>query len=206
MNGGIDEIENLGVLLTKHIDECVYKNGCNPKLYESILSQSSIEIYQKLLGNREFVEAVNHAQSCTRFSKRYWMYQALRNTESFQIGILTLYRSKKVPLHDHPDAFGAQYVISGKVSIKKYQYLNDKAEKKSIVELQKVADLKLSQGEVSSYQPVRGNIHQLESLTERTVLLSMVIHPYDLKDRAWYFPIYSSEGSKELLFNRLKKT
>ena len=172
--------------------------------YERVLIQSRIDLYQKLIANHEFDEAVKTAYTSHLSKKQYWTYQAFSKSKTYQIGLLTIYKSVKMPLHDHPGAFGVQYVISGEMRIQKYQYRNEMLEKKSIVALEKVADLQLSQGEFSSYQPVQENIHQLESLTERTILLSITVHPYKPRERSWYFPMNSPKELRENLFNRLQ--
>ena len=173
-------------------------------LYNTILLKSVYELHQKLTEYQWFDNALATAHSCSLRENRLWSYQHLNTTKLLQIGLLTLYQDTGVPLHDHPGAYGIQYVISGKVHIKQYQHTSDAEVKQSITALEKVAENSLITDEVSIFQPFVGNIHQLNSISKRSVLLNMVLHPYQSQERSWYFPIASLPTSKEVLFSRVK--
>ncbi len=172
-------------------------------LYNTILLKSAYELHKNLMEYQLFDNAVTIAHSCYQIENQLWSYQHLHTTNLLQIGLLTLYQDTSVPLHDHPGAYGIQYVISGKVHIQQYQHASDIEVKQSIAALEKVADNRLIKDEVSIFQPLAGNIHCLKSISKRSVLLSMVIHPYGSRERSWYFPIRGLPASKEVLFSRV---
>ena len=175
-----------------------------PHLYNNILLKSAYDLHQKLTEYHWFDNALTIAHSCSLIENRLWSYQHLNTTKLLQIGLLTLYHDTRVPLHDHPGAYGVQYVISGKVHIQQYQHASDIDTKQSITALEKVADNSLIKDEVSIFQPLVGNIHQLKSISKRSVLLSVVLHPNKAQERFWYFPIDGLPNSKEKFFSRVK--
>lgn len=173
-------------------------------LYNSILLKSAYELHNILKEYHLFDNALTIACGCRQIENQLWSYQHLITTNLLQIGLLTLYQDTSVPLHDHPGAYGIQYVISGKVHIQQYQHTSDTELKQSILALEKVAENSLIKDEVSIFQPLAGNIHCLKSISKRSVLLSIVIHPYSSRDRSWYFPIRGLPASKDVLFSRVK--
>jgi len=173
-------------------------------LYNTLLSKSADELHKKLIKYQLFDNALTIARSCSPIENQLWSYQHLSTIKLLQIGLLTLFQDTSVPLHDHPGAYGIQYVISGKVHIKQYQYASDIEVKQSITALEKVAQNSLIKDEVSIFQPRIGNIHCLKSISKRSILLSVVLHPFSSQERSWYFPISALPASKEVLFSRVK--
>ena len=71
--------------------------------------------------------------------------------------------------------------------------------------LARTAAHELSAGESSCYFPERGNLHELASLSSRSVLLTMTIRPCLEQERSWYFPVNGFLPVEHGLFNRLRK-
>ena len=173
--------------------------------YHAILLESTDSLYNKLRKYNRFDEAVHIAHRCLAAENELFSYQKLIATGFLKIGLLTLYHDNHMPLHDHPGAYGSQYVLSGRVQLRQYQHISDMQTEQSIARLDKVTEAILVEDNVSVFEPYAGNIHQLNSISQRSVLLSMMIHPYKYQQRSWYFPMNDLIGTQEILFNRVTK-
>lgn len=163
------------------------------------------ELEQALTGRQEFQHAVLAASVCLPQEGRPWHYLPLIEMPVLRAGIVTLFRFAPIPLHDHPGAYGVQRVLSGRVRFGCYEHAPAAMENERVVSVGRAAKHELCAGGSSCYYPDRGNLHELLSLSARSVLLSMTIRPCREQDRSWYFPVNGFLPAEHGLFNRLKK-
>lgn len=198
----MDELDYFASFLKKNlVDDSIDDESAS--LNKTILLNCARELHKNLYAY-QLLDIKGASQHCSQLEKKLWSYKYLKSTELFHIGLLTICKDTNIPLHDHPDAYGFQYVISGYVKIQEYQHSADKKVKQSISSLQKIAEYNLKKGGISVFQPVVGNIHKINSISTSSVLLSMQLHPLQAQERSWYFPINALPDSKETLFSRIQ--
>ncbi|MCU7835783.1 MAG: hypothetical protein KZQ83_11110 [gamma proteobacterium symbiont of Taylorina sp.] len=197
------ELNHLGIQFSHHLasldGHAEQTHQCN-----LVLLQALNELHHELIKHQKFHDAVDTATARTPIENQSWIYQHLSNTLFFQVGLITLYHFMPIPLHDHPGAYGAQQVVSGKVHIRQYHPVSRIELKQSIVSLKTVAEHHLNKDECAVFQPLHRNLHDISSFSQYAILLSMMIHPYKPEERSWYFPMELPENTQGKLYNRLK--
>jgi hypothetical protein len=172
---------------------------------ESILMRGAHDILHDLNLRPEFHAALESAMTCDPQESGSWHWCLLANTPLLRIGLITVFRDTPIPAHDHPDSFGIQQVITGKARVRQYQPAKTMDRKHHLVSLEKITDSELGTHRSSVFMPDHRNIHEIEALTPRAVLLSIMIHPYDPLERSWFFPTTISETATPRLFSRIRK-
>lgn len=138
-------------------------------------------------------------------SDRPWQWMRLFEDSRIRIGLLAVSADQPIPMHDHPGSSGVLLLLSGSLEIVQYnlavpytQYQNS-----SPVLLQQIEDSTLTEGEATIFSDHVGNIHSLTSLESMSVVLQVLITPYQLAQRSWYFPVSTlQKPSSTLLANR----
>jgi len=181
----------------------------NEKTKLEKLTKATKTFYKRLLNQGQFKGALDTAVSCTFSNGQPWRWQLLIDDVIKRIGLLTVFRFRKIPMHDHPRSFGVQLVLSGAAQVRQleYQVTESQPYKADLVALVSSGERVLSAGEYASFTPTTGNIHEIAATTVRVVLLTVVAPPYDEHERSWYFSINGLDRSDSVLFaNRVKKT
>ena len=199
-----EDIHRLGTLFSDRLAAC---NSNTDKLHQCniVLQESITELYLNLMEYQKFHDTLDAANTCPPLENQPWNYHPLYNTSLLQVGLITLYRFIPIPLHDHPGAYGAQRVISGKVHIRQFHKPSDSEQKQSIVSLKTMTSHNLNKDESTTFQPDTANLHEMKSLSRHSILLSMMIHPCQPRERSWYFPMSFPAAGRERLYNRVKK-
>lgn len=130
-----------------------------------------------------------------------WLWQKLYQDTRIRIGLLTVYKRQPVPLHDHPGSSGALFLLTGSVEIDQYDHMNlySQSDCAGLVLLHRTGNAVLTEREVSIFGVQHGNIHGLNSKTESSVMLNVLLEPYAPGDRSWYIPIYTDSASDSVL-------
>ena len=199
-----EDFNRLASLFSERITACK-ANADKAHQCNSMLLQSIDELYLNLMEYQQFHDTIDAANSCSPLENQPWNYYPLSSTALLQVGLITLFRFIPIPLHDHPGAYGALRILSGKVHIQQYQHSTDTNQQQSIVSLKRVASHNLSRDGNAAFQPDTGNLHDIKSLSRHSVLLSMMIHPYQPQERSWYFPMHFPGMGKERLYNRVQR-
>ncbi len=151
-----------------------------------------------------FSLALETALACAPCQAHPWRYQTMIDSPLLRAGLLTLFRFAPIPLHDHPGACGAQRVLFGRVQIERYDHSAGAGQSPRVVWLERTAEQDFTSGGSASFHRGSGNLHQLKSLTARSVLLSVLIRPHQDGGRAWYFPVNGFLPSERGLYTRVK--
>ena len=101
---------------------------------------------------------------------------------SYSIVIFRLFKGGKMPLHDHPNISGINYLLSGAVHHQSYDIVDVlNAEQGQFVGIQyPSSDLK--ENDVITTLPHKNNIHTFTAL-ENTSVLQILVPDYDHKER-----------------------
>jgi len=116
-------------------------------------------------------------------------------TPSHRLSLLGIHPTKPIPLHDHPEAWSAQMVVSGRTSIHHCNCL----ENSTLPLLESVSVREFGPHGISSTTPAARNIHTLAANTANAVLLSIQTPPSDTVPRSWFFPLEPSHRPRPLL-------
>jgi hypothetical protein len=119
-----------------------------------------------------------------------------------------------IPPHDHPGACGAQFVLSGKVRIRQYDFKDGLSNPKDglsnpkvrVVTLIQSLDKEIVRKGCSTYLDDHRNIHELESITPRTVILNLTVNRFQAEERSWYYPADLFNKSRERIYTRVTRT
>lgn len=179
--------------------------GSDQDYCNTALTAGIHRLHCELNTRRHYLGALKSASEFTPRKDQPWGWFPLIDTPILRVGLISLHRYYSIPLHDHPNAYGNQKVISGKVRVRQYQFPQDSDRHHTLVSLEKVSDSVLIKGESSIFTPSHRNLHELESSSSRCVLLSVMANPYNLQDRSWYYLIPFTQRENTGLYNRINK-
>ena len=171
-----------------------------------LLAENVQQLHGTLQSHTQFQAAFQEAAACSPLEHYPWRFHLLAESALIRMGLLTIFRALPIPLHDHPDSFGAQCVLSGKVRVRQYD-LKDGLEysQKHVVTLRQTLDEELAIGFRSTYLSNHRNIHGLESVVPRSIMLSMMIHPPQESGGNWYYPASLNSGSRDRICTRIRR-
>ena len=98
------------------------KSAEKVSLCHQSLSQTAEKLYERLQYSVRFNHIYQEAFNCSPSKLQPWRYCLLAQSGQIRIGLLTLFRSVPIPPHNHPDACRAQFVLSGKIRIRQYDF------------------------------------------------------------------------------------
>ncbi len=153
----------------------------------------------------DFPRLLEQANGFTPLAGMPVFNHTLQQTAAYKLSLMGLHISKPLPLHDHPGYGSAQWILAGRLRIRQFANPSDSAAR-AIVHLQTVADQVYAAQTISSVTPTQRNIHALEAVSERAILLSIQGPLCRLKQQSWYFPVtFGSANSGQTAYNRLIK-
>ena len=122
--------------------------SCDEKSVDDLwLHQVISELHTALSTHPQFIQArqiaLNHPPLSD--SQSHWL--PLLETSKVRIGLLSLYRFTRIPLHDHPGTFGAQRVLSGRIHLRQYHLAPGSDSDERMVNLIKDTDQVLGMAE-----------------------------------------------------------
>ena len=147
--------------------------------------------------------ALLQAETCQP-STRPSRFQPLVETKRLRLGLLTLFRFSRVPIHDHPGAYGAQIVLVGRARVQQYDRLADQGPRSRLARLERRADRVLGANQGAAYTPKRLNIHELQASTPRCVVLTLMVHRPTPERRTWYFAVDAFGSGPRGLYARVR--
>lgn len=169
------------------------------------LRRGAHRLHSELNIRRRYLDALKDAAQFVPRDRQSWGCYPLIDTPTLRVGLISLYRFFSIPLHDHPNTYGVQKVLSGKVRIRQYQFVPDSSRNRTLVSLERVSERILGKGESSIFTPSFRNLHELEPGSSRCVVLSMMMNPYRPHDSSWYYPVPFTQSGNKGLYNRIKK-
>lgn len=167
-----------------------------------------IQLSAKLEDHPNFHQIYKKSQDFKPSEMRLWGWELLAELGSMKVGLMTVDADNPIGLHDHPGSSGAQLVLAGEVRVVQYQHspvsplsplsLVSKSGSKRC-NLERVSESLLSKADSAAFTPDFGNIHELVSTQQQTIILNLVLNPYNEADRNWYFPITEGEEGKNII-------
>lgn len=155
---------------------------------EEIADHNIQLLHKELAKTTTFKAAVRNATTSQK-DDHHWYWQSLLSSEKINAGLLTVYAGQPIPLHDHPGANGMIIVLQGKVRVSQYQLTQElNANHSANVALRKISDRHLGMGETDMFLHNRGNIHGMRALSQKCIILDILIPPQTSEERSWYLP------------------
>jgi len=117
-----------------------------------------------------------------------WIWQKVHEFQYCRVGLMKIFSSMSVPLHDHPGASGALLILDGCLRVSKYQHGSSVVKGfSSFKKLSHVSDDVLHRHDMTIYTHTLDNIHGLTSLSNSCVLLCFQSPVFEELVRSWYF-------------------
>lgn len=147
-----------------------------PVLQQRLASWS---VYQSALSQAKFETFDDYSLSLPFF-----------DSHDIRLNLIAIEPGRALPLHDHPESAGITMVIKGQVQIVQCE-AELKAEhsinSKSILTV--VENKIYSAAQTSCHTSHQRNIHSMEALHERSVVLVVQPAPNDLQQKSYFFPV-----------------
>jgi len=168
----------------------------------SQLQPAALHLYQALAGSAAFGEQLSGCPRELGGSEPTWA-SVLFESEAIKAGLLAVYRDKPVPLHDHPGCGAVVFVLSGAVH---FQYANIHSDNGCRVELEIARIRNRLPGQVCWFTATERNIHRVEALTDKAIMLVAHVPHIDTGKQHLYFPItgYEPVEGNRFLAHRMR--
>ncbi len=129
----------------------------------------------------------------------------LYESENIRAGLLSVYRDKPVPFHDHPGAIGVSLILSGVAKIQYANFTRDQRDE-NLVELQMMRVRERLPGQVCWFFKKDRNIHSVEAITSNVVLLVIHLPHIESNKQSLFFPVvdHQREEGEKFLAHRVK--
>ena len=169
------------------------------------LIKSAHEIHSELTVRLLYTDALRRALQFKPKDQQLWGWYPLMRSSLLRVGLLSLYRPFPIPLHDHPGSFGVHKVISGSARFRQYRLASDSESDLTLVSLEQESDQILSKTECLTFTTWSENLHDIQSISHRSVVLSLMGNPYDPKKRSWYYEVPFSRTGNKSLYTRVRQ-
>jgi len=189
--------------ITDLFEDCCGR-GSSQQCCSTALTRGAHRLHDELNIRRRYIDALKEASRFAPRDRLPWGWYPLIDTPILRVGLISLCRVFSIPLHDHPNAYGVQKTLSGKMRIRQYQFAPDSDRDRTLVSLERISDRVLIEGESSTFTPLFRNLHEMESGSSRCVVLSMMVNPYRSQDRSWYYQVPFTQSGNKGLYNRIK--
>jgi hypothetical protein len=174
------------------------------KSMAEILRPATHQLYNSVVDDNHFRDQFLQCPDSAGCGKPTWS-ATLYESDNIRAGLLSVYRDKPIPFHDHPGAIGVTLVLSGVARIEYANIVGD-AHNKSLVELQLTRARERLPGQVCWFFEHDRNIHSVEAKTPNAVLLVIHVPHVELINQSLYFPVaeYQREEGETFMAHRVK--
>ena len=157
--------------------------------YESDLIRQTEVFHTHLEGVPEFVNDLNLSRLRNR-NNNPWFWQTVMQDHYMQAGLMTVYADYTTPLHDYNNLAVISYILDGQVKLTRYQdQPSSITPYYPIARLVKTQEQLLTAGDIVITSPTTGNISEIQSFTDKSVILNVYLIKSLSELGAWYFPI-----------------
>ena len=145
-----------------------------------------LALYSQLLNKSKYQHALERAK--TQFIKNHNLVTPLFNDDFLRVNLISIKSGSSLPLHDHPGSSGSMMVISGEARI-----IVCEQEKLSINTNQSRCTLSIIEnkiittGETSCFTQEQHNIHSVEAMTDRVVIMVIHTSPFAVNQQTYFF-------------------
>lgn len=119
-----------------------------------------------------------------------WFLHNIKQDQYMSASLMAVYEDYTTPLHDYNNLAVISYILDGQIKLTRYQ---DQPTVISpyypIARLVKTQEQFLTAGDIVITSPNSGNISEIQSLTDKSVILNIHLIKSCSELGAWYFPI-----------------
>ena len=169
----------------KNFASQLWENARQPATLAKWATTSLPALHKQLSSNPKYLDMLSIARS--EPLQRYSDSGLLFENRLMKVSLVTLEKGRGLPLHDHPGASGMMLVIDGSVSV---CHCNVKPRQPGqILSLSVVHKNTLNPGETSWFTETERNVHSVDAISERAVLLVVHTPAFVAQQQSYYFPI-----------------
>ncbi len=156
--------------------------------YESDVIEQTKVLHTHLEDSPDFIYDL-HLSKLENRNGNPWFWQRLMQDHYLHAGLMTVYEDYITPLHDYNNLAVVLYILDGQVKLTRYQNQPSSITPYyPIARVVKTQEQFLTAGDTIT-SPGTGNIIEIQSLTKRSVILTMHLIKSQSELGAWYFPI-----------------
>ena len=162
------------------------KHASHIDVLSAWVQPAMLTLYSQIYNKSKYQHAIERAKN--QIIKNNNLVIPLFNEDFLRVNLISIKAGSSLPLHDHPGSSGSMMVISGdariivceqeKLSINK----NQSRCKLSIVE-NKI----ITTGETSCFTQEQHNIHSVEAVTDRVVIMVIHTSPFAANQQTYFF-------------------
>ncbi|UCE90062.1 MAG: hypothetical protein JSW10_04370 [Pseudomonadota bacterium] len=120
-----------------------------------------------------------------------WDWDELVSDETLCAGVLTVYRGKPIPIHDHPGSCGVLLVVDGVMGVREFRRADTTDSGASTTALRLVGQKRFAPAQHALITRGARNLHSVIAHSEACVVLDLLFSPYRESKRTWYMPLDS---------------
>ena len=194
------------------LKDCLYLYSiCSPqqlKQYESDVIRQTKVFHTHLEDVPDFIYNLQMSKLKNR-NHNPWFWQNIMQDPYMQAGLMAVYEDYTTPLHDYNNLAVISYILDGQVKLTRYQ---DQPSVISpyypIARLVKTGEQFLTAGDLVITSPDSGNILEIQSLTDKSVILNVHLVKSCTELGAWYFPISPkpTENNEVFFAQRIRRS
>lgn len=155
---------------------------------------NNLEVLKQLLDKTVASDVNLHPQFMTehlwlRRDKAPVTYVHIYESEDLSLGIFILKPGMRLPLHDHPQMFGLIKVIAGTIKITSFSIVPESSRNiedqqctstTHVLTVEKSSEIEVGpDSESCLLEPLRGNLHEIESLGGPAAFIDILSPPYE---------------------------
>lgn len=140
---------------------------------------------QQLVKEASLVQMGSISTSLSTNPEWLTLYQG----DGVRLGLIVIPEQTPVSFHDHPNTLGVMLLLSGNVSVLSCSQVAKINARGAMLEVN--SEREFGPDETVCVTPGRGNIHRLQSLTECSIAIDLLVEGQDSIPRNWYFPLDS---------------
>ena len=154
--------------------------------FDTWVKQALPELHQQLLADPEYKQLINNV--INKPLQQYSFAQPLFNNSLVNANLVAIEKDRALPFHDHPAACGLMLVIYGRVKVYSCD-IDNKHLDTTCLHVNKINEL--DQGNTNWFTESKHNIHRVEPVSQRSVLLVIHTPVFSKQKQSFYFPFDS---------------
>lgn len=153
------------------------------------------QFYKNIRSTDLFEQALLAAQRPTS-SESYCTSVPIIEEPGMGCHLVALSQDQPLPIHDHPNSIGLLMVITGKLRVRVFDHISSGiAGQMDKLVLTRIDDI--GKGETGFVSRSRDNLHSMESLSAKTIVLTIHTPSITSREQHYYFPL-----SKQIKLNQ----
>ena len=150
------------------------------------VNHAMLTLYSQLLNKSKYQHALERAK--TEVIKNHNLVIPLFHNELLRANLISIDPGRSLPLHDHPGSSGSMMIISGDVRVvvcEQEKLITSSSLNTCMLTI--VENKIFSTGETSCFTQDQHNIHSIEAVTDRVVIMVIHTSPFAANQQTYFF-------------------